>query len=404
MIEPELLLTPEEAAFQADVRGFLAQKFTPELQRQADLQTGVFAHGNLAAKWHRILHERGWAAPGWPVEHGGAGFTATQKYIFDQEFARAGTPNLPVAGTRLCGPVLIEYGTPEQKQYFLPRILSGEDVWCQGYSEPQAGSDLAALDCRAVREGYDYVVNGQKVWTTHAQFAQWMFALVRTSREGPRQAGISFLLVPMDLPGITVRPIISMSGEHEVNEVFFDDVRVPARHLVGAENQGWAIAKFLLVNERGSGSSASYLRNALGMLKKIAAPDGPFGRKAAGPSFIRRRAEIEIAVAALEQSEHTMLDAINRGEAAKTDSLASLHKLHVSSLMQAITELEVDAIGEYAQIDQGPVLFGGTSASRHVPARALTPVAHYLNMRAISIFGGSSEIQRNILARMALGL
>ena len=404
MIELELSLSPEEIAFRDEVRSFLAEKFTPELRHEADLQTGVFAHGDLAAKWHQILFEKGWAAPGWPQEHGGAGFTLTEKYIFDQECARAGTPNLPVAGTRLCGPVLIEFGTPEQKAFFLPRILSGEHVWCQGYSEPQAGSDLAALQCRAVRDGEDYVINGQKVWTTHAQFAQWIFVLVRTSSEGPRQAGISFLLVPMDTPGITVRPIISMSGEHEVNEVFFDDVRVQATNLVGEENQGWKIAKFLLVNERGSGSGASYLKNALGMLNKIIEPAGPFAESAADPSFARRLAEVEIEIAALEQSEHSLLEAVRRGETAAGDKLASMHKLHVSSIMQAITELEVDAIGQYAQIDQGPVLFSGECVSDKVPSQALTPVAHYLNMRAISIFGGSSEIQRNILTRTALGI
>jgi len=404
MIDIELELSAEDSAFREDVRAFLAEKFTPELQREAELQTGVFADGELSARWHRILFERGWAAPGWPTEHGGAGFSATRQYIFNDECARAGTPNLPVAGVRLCGPVLIEFGTPEQKERFLPRILSGEDVWCQGYSEPQAGSDLAALECKAERDGDDYVINGQKTWTTHAQFADWIFVLVRTSREGPRQAGISFLLVPMDAPGLTVRPIVSMSGEHEVNEVFFDDVRVPVSNLVGEENKGWNVAKFLLVNERGSGSGAAYLKNAHGLLSKIIADDGPFSGASADPMFARRLAEIEIEIAALEQSEHSLLEAITRGETARGHTLASIHKLHVSHIMQAITELEVDAIGAFAQIDQAPVLFGDGKASAHVPPRALTPVAHYLNMRAITIFGGSSEVQRNILARAALGL
>lgn len=404
MISLELELDAQDSAFRDEVREFLAEKFTPELRHEAALQTGVFANGELASRWHRILFERGWAAPGWPEQYGGAGFSATQQYIFNDECARAGTPNLPVAGVRLCGPVLIEFGTQEQKDYFLPRILSGEHVWCQGYSEPQAGSDLAALECRAQRDGDEYVINGQKTWTTHAQFAQWIFVLVRTSREGPRQAGISFLLVPLDAPGITVRPILSMSGEHEVNEVFFDDVRVPASNLVGEENQGWKVAKFLLVNERGSGSGAAFLKNALGMLNRIIAPGGPFADAGCNPAFARRLAEIEIEIAALEQSEHSLLEAVRRGEMERGDRLASTHKLHVSHLMQAITEMEVEAIGAFAQIDQAPVLFGGDDASDHVPPRALTPVAHYLNMRAISIFGGSSEIQRNILTRTALGL
>ena len=404
MIELELNLSAEEAAFRDAVRSFLAEKFTPRLRRMAALQTGVFAQGELAAEWHRILFERGWVAPNWPREYGGAGFTATQQYIFNDECARAGTPNMPVAAIRLCGPVLIAFGTPEQKRRFLPPMLSGEEIWCQGYSEPQAGSDLAALKCKAVRDGDDYVVNGQKSWTTHAQFAQWIFVLVRTASEGPRQAGINFLLVPMDAPGVTVRPVRSMSGEHEVNEIFFDDVRVPATNLVGNENDGWKIAKFLLMNERGSGSGAAYLKNALRMLRTIIASDGPFAASAQEPWFADRLAEIEIEVAALQQSEHSLLEAIRRGDAALSDILPSIHKLHVSELMQAITELEVDAIGGYAQIDQAGVLFGGERPSAQVPPRALTPVAHYLNMRAISIFGGASEVQRNILARAALGI
>lgn len=404
MLELDLPLTPDEIAFRERVRNFLAERFTAELRRETEMQTGVFANGALAAKWHRILYEAGWVAPGWPERYGGAAFTAAQKYIFDQECARAGTPELPVAGIRLCGPVLIEFGTEDQKAYFLPRILSGEHVWCQGYSEPQAGSDLAALECRAVRDGDTYVVTGQKVWTTHAQFADWIFVLVRTSRDGPRQAGISFLLVPLDAPGVRIRPIISMSGEHEVNEVFFDAVRVPVFNRVGDENQGWKVAKFLLINERGSGSAAAYLRNALGMLDKIVEPNGPFAANASDPAFALRRAEIEIGIAALEQSEHSLLEAARHTGGGGDDTMASIHKLHVSSLMQAITELEVDAIGEYAQIDQSAVLFGQSEPSPHTPRRALTPVAHYLNMRAISIFGGSSEIQRNILTRTALGI
>ena len=238
-------LSPEDLAFRDEVRTFLDAKFSPELRELSARQAGVFAEGELARRWHRILYEQGWIAPLWPTEYGGTGWTGAQREIFQAECAKVGTPSLPAMGLSLCAPVIMKFGSEAQKAYFLPRILSNEHYWCQGYSEPQSGSDLASLQTRAMRDGADYVVNGSKIWTTHAHYANWIFLLVRTSTEGKQQQGISFLVSPMDAPGITVRPIISMSGDHEVNQVFFDNVRIPVANRMGEENQGWTVAKYL---------------------------------------------------------------------------------------------------------------------------------------------------------------
>ena len=405
MITLDMELTPEDEAFRDQVRSFLEEKFTPELRREAERQIGIFANGDLTRRWHRILHEQGWVAPSWPKQFGGPGFTPTQKYIFSVECAAAGTPALPGMSVTMCGPVIQRFGTPEQQAFFLPRILSGEHYWCQGYSEPQSGSDLASLRCRAERDGDHYVINGQKLWTTHAQHANWIFALVRTGVEGPPQAGISFVVLPMDTPGLTVRPIISMSGEHEVNEVFFDDVRVPVGNLIGEENKGWAVAKFLLLNERGGGSAATYLKSVLTQLRQVvSAGKGGFPQALKRPSFRRRIADIEIDILAIEYAERAAVEAMASGVDALDDVLASIQKLKASETLQKITELEVEAIGPWAMVDQSEALFGDPPRPATGPARALTPVAHYLNFRAFTIFGGSSEVQRNILARTALGL
>ena len=405
MISFDFTLSPEDESFRQEVRKFLSTEFTAEMREEARLQTGIFAEGGLARRWHKTLYDKGWIAPSWPKSFGGAEFTPTQQYIFTEECAAAGTPALPAMGLQMCGPVIMQYGTPEQKEFFLPRLLSGEHYWCQGYSEPQAGSDLASLRTRAVRDGDDYVVNGQKIWTTHAQYANWIFLLVRTSTEGRPQAGISFLLVPMDTPGITVRPIRSMSGEHEVNEVFFDDVRVPVKNRVGEENKGWSVAKFLLINERGGGSSSTgYLKSALRGVREIRAAGGNLSNEAHTPSFTRRLAELEIDILAIEAAERIGVAALARGDAKLDDTMASIGKLKVSETLQKITEMKMDAIGQMALIDQTSALFDGGDAAGNVPDTAITPTAHYLNMRACTIFGGSSEVQRNILAKVALGL
>ena len=405
MISLDLELSPADTAFREEVRTFLAEKFTPDLRAESERQTGVFANGDLAKRWHRILFERGWAAPNWPTKFGGAGFSPTQQYIFAVESAAAGTPALPGMAITMCGPVIMRYGTPAQQEYFLPRMLSGEHYWCQGYSEPQSGSDLASLRCRADRDGDDYVVNGQKIWTTHAQHANWIFMLVRTQHDGPPQAGISFVVLPMSTPGITVRPILSMSGEHEVNEVFFDDVRVPVGNLIGEENKGWAVAKFLLLNERGGISAATYLKSCLARLHSVLAPQASgFSNVMSHPAFRRKLVEIEIDILAIECAERAMIQDLARGEGSIDATLASIQKLRTSETLQKISELGVEAIGAYAIVDQGPALFGNDCGAVIGPDQVLTPVATYLNMRAFTIFGGSSEVQRNILARTALGL
>jgi len=391
-------LDPGLVAFRDEVRAFLDTALTPQLRAWNARQAGVFAEGELCRLWHRILHEKGWAAPAWPKEHGGPGWTPMQRFIFADECARAGAPTLPAMGLQMCGPVLMRYGTPEQKAFFLPPMLSGEHYWCQGYSEPQSGSDLASLQTRAVRDGDDYVVAGSKIWTTHAHHANWMFLLVRTATEGRPQAGITFLLTPMDAPGITVRPIISISGEHEVNQVFLDDVRIPVRNRMGEENQGWTVAKHLLEFERGAGAAASRLTAQLQGARTIAEAEGWWDEDAA---FRRRWAELDIELQALDVVERGVAAALSAGREVG-DSVASRLKVAVSTLLQEITELGMGALGPCGIADQRSVLGMSATEPPVGPDYALTPTAKYLNSRAATIYGGSQEIQHNILARIIL--
>ena len=394
----------EDRAFEAEVRAFLKAKFTPDLRAAAARQAGVFAEGWLARRWHAILYEQGWIAPAWPEEYGGTGWTATQRYIYDRECGLAGTPSLPGMGLQLCGPVIIGYGTEAQKAFFLPRILSGEHYWCQGYSEPGSGSDLASLKTRAVREGDDYVVNGTKIWTTHAHEANWIFLLVRTGKEGKSQAGITFLLAPMDAQGLSVTPIISMSGEHEVNSVFLDNVRVPVANRVGEENEGWTVAKYLLEFERGGGSAAGRLNAQLHRLKAIAhAETGDDGRPLSEDQGFRERiAQLETEVMAVDWTERRQAAKRSNGGSAG-NTTASMLKLIVSETSQRISELSVEALGPHGWADQRGALGVGANEPVIGPDHALAPTARYLNARAATIFGGSSEVQRNILAK-SLGL
>ncbi len=389
----------EDVAFRDEVRTFLDEKLTPDMRAAAARQAGVFAEADLNRRWQKILHEKGWVAPSWPVEYGGPGWSPVQRHIFADECARADAPMLPAMGLQMCGPVLMGHGTPEQKAFFLPRMLSGEHYWCQGYSEPQSGSDLASLQTRAVRDGDDYVVNGSKIWTTHAHFANWMFLLARTSVEAKPQAGISFLLTPMDAPGITVRPILSISGEHEVNQVFFDNLRIPVKNLVGAENAGWTVAKYLLEFERGAGASASRLQKMVRVAKAIAVEEGLW---AESPDFRHRLLELEMEVTGLDHAERQAAARLSRGEGIG-DATASALKLTVSALQQRATELSLEALNHYAAPDQREALGLAANAPTIGPDYALTPTAKYLNSRAATIYGGSQEIQRNILARVILG-
>jgi alkylation response protein AidB-like acyl-CoA dehydrogenase len=400
----DLSLAPADLAFRDEVKSFLDEKFTPELRAATARQAGVFAEADLNRRWHKVLYERGWVAPSWPKEHGGTGWSIVQRYIFDTECANAGTPALPAMGLQMCGPVLMRFGTPEQKAFHLPRTLSGEHYWCQGYSEPGSGSDLASLQCRAAREGDHYIINGTKIWTTHAHFANWMFALVRTDNSGKPQTGITFLVLPMSTPGLSVQPIITMSGEHEVNQVFFDNVKVPVANRIGEENGGWTVAKYLLEFERGH-AFASRIRGMLRQVKVIASAerDGVGGTLMDDAAFCRKVYGLEIALEAVDYTERRAISSLSTGGNAG-DSVASLLKLKGTETMQMATELAVEALGFYACPDQRRALGMGANEAPIGPDYAITATARYLNTRASTIYGGSSEVQRNILARLALGL
>lgn len=380
--------------FTLEVRAFLDEAFTADLREESDRQVGIFAAPTLAARWHRILYERGWIAPSWPVTYGGTGWTPAQRAVFEQECARVNTPVLPTMGLLMCGPVLIGHGTPQQKAYFLPKILSGEHFWCQGYSEPGAGSDLADLKTRAVRDGEHYIVEGTKIWTTYAHIASWIFMLVRTDPQAKPQAGISFLLISLDSPGITVTPIRSISGEHELNQIFFDAVRVPVANLVGTENQGWTVAKYLLEFERGGGSATMRTLRVVGLLRRIVSNEG-----VVEPDVLHRLARLEIEIAATEWTQKRMLEDIEDGKSVGNAN-ASILKLKASELYQEASSLYYDALGAWGLAEQRAALDG--NGKIRGPAHALTGAARYMNSRALSIFGGSSEIQRGIIAKAFL--
>ncbi|MBI5718989.1 MAG: acyl-CoA dehydrogenase family protein [Burkholderiales bacterium] len=392
----DLSYSPEEEAFRHEVRGWL------EANLPADIRDKVVGYRGLSkedyVRWHKILAAKGWAVPHWPTEWGGTGWNITQRYICDEEFGLAGAPTLPPFGPAMCASVLLRFGTPEQKARFLPRIREGDDFWVQGYSEPGAGSDLAALKTRAERKGDHYVVNGQKIWTTLGHYGDWIFCLVRTdSTAEKRQEGISFLLMDMKAPGITVRPLILMDGGHEVNEVFFDDAKVPLENLVYEENKGWTVAKYLLGHERmGSGAVGSSKRE-LAALRALAAREMKGGRPLLeDPRFRDRLSRAEIELEALEITSMRFLDKMRRtGQPPGAD--VSMLKIRGTEVQQAITELMMQAVGPMAQpfkaVDSGSI--------DHFTSR-LAP--RYFNYRKASIYAGSNEIQRNIIAKMTLGL
>ena len=390
----DLDLCPDQLSFRDEVRAFLDEALTPELRRGAALTSGVFAEPDVARPWQAALEAKGWLVYFWPEAAGGPGWGAVQRWIFETECARAGAPVLPGMGLKLVGPVLYTYGTPDQQSRFLPPLRSAEHVWAQGFSEPGAGSDLASLRTRAVRDGGEYIVNGQKIWTTQAQYANWLFALVRTDTEVKAQRGISFLLIDMHSPGVTVRPILSASGDHELNEVFLEDVRVPVENLVGAEGEGWSIAKFLLENERGGTGYAPQLLADLDRLERSAALAGSLRDRA-----VRLRLEAE----ALEMTELRTLLEIEAGAAPAPRSLAV--KLIASEVRQGIEALAVDAFGLAGLQLPAARPFHAHNAPRLIgsPSAGLA-AARYLNARAWSIFGGTSEIQLTILAKIAVGL
>ncbi len=392
----DVSFSPEEERFRSEVREFIAgamPKLGKTSRRDFETKDDFLA-------WHRLLYKQGWVAPHWPTQYGGTGWNVTQRYIFNEESARAETPVLLPFGLSMVGPVIFTYGNEEQKQKFLPRILSGEDWWCQGYSEPGAGSDLASVKCRAVREGDHYIVNGQKTWTTLAQFADWIFCLVRTDLSAKQQEGISFLLIDMKTPGITVKPIIVLDGAHEVNEVFFDNVKVPVANRIGEENKGWTYAKFLLVNERSGIAGIARSKKAIERLKQIGRAEMMDGKPLIDTDeFARKIAETEIDLSALEYTELRTLAQESKGQMAGPES--SILKIKGTEIQQRITELTVEAIGYYAYpYDR----FFGDNEYPPGPDYAAGASGNYFNMRKTSIFGGSNEIQRNIIAKAVLGL
>ena len=387
--------TMDDGAFLATVRAWLKDNLPDDIRTRWLNGSALFTIPEDAIRWQRILHSRGWAAPHWPVEHGGPGWSVARQYAFEMECARAGAPPVMATGTHMIGPVLMKFGTPEQQARFLPRVLACDDYWCQGYSEPGSGSDLASLKTRAVRDDGEYVVNGSKIWTSHAHAAGWMFALVRTGDYPKPQQGISFLMLPMDTPGITVRPLITIGNDHELNQVFFDDVRVPADYCVGAEDDRWTVAKYLLEFERGGNFYGGWLAANLVRLRALAAVSGADS----DPAFRRRMAEAEVESETIAIGSLRLLSRLTAGGNPGPESSAA--KLRGSEVNQLVTELTMMAAGEYAA-PQRP--FDSLNAPGPHLAEEVDAANRYFEARAISIMGGSSEVQKNILAKVVLGL
>ncbi|MEA1943320.1 MAG: acyl-CoA dehydrogenase family protein [Pseudomonadota bacterium] len=391
----DLNFTPEEDAFRQEVRTFLKENLSEELANK--VRNGRELTKQDIESWHALLQTRSWLATTWPEEYGGPGWNAVQRHIFEEECAFANAPRIVPFGVGMLGPVLIKFGSDEQKAEILPRILSGEDWWCQGYSEPGAGSDLASLKTRAVRDGDDYIINGQKTWTTLGQFADKIFCLVRTSTEGKPQEGISFVLVDLNTPGIEMRPIKLIEGGFEVNEVFFTDVRVPVANRVGEENQGWTIAKYLLGHERTNIAGVGASTEALNQLKALGRKVKRYGKPlAADPIFAAKVAEVEIDLEAMSMTNLRMLF----GRSDAQGSVSSMLKIKGTVIRQAINDLSRRALGPAAAPFPSEEVIGNYGIA---PPEAAANAASYFNNRKLSIFGGSNEIQRNIIAKETFG-
>jgi len=411
----DLAWSATDLAFRDEVRAFLAEKLTPELRQAGRLMTSVYADHQASMEWQRILHERGWAAPAWPVEHGGCDWSLTQHYIFSRESQLAGAPSLSPMGIRMVAHAIVKFGTDAQKDFFLPRILTGEVFFCQGYSEPEAGSDLAALTMAAVLDdgAGELICTGSKIWTTHAGEANWMFALVRTSKTQKKQQGITFVLIDMTTPGIQIRPLVMTSGEEIQNQVFFDEVRVPKSNVLGQIDDGWTVAKYLLEFERGGGAASPALQVMAEEIATVAAeqPAPGGGRLLDDPAFARKLADARIRTEVLEILEYRVLAALASG--GHPGPGASMLKVLATELSQSLTELAMEAAGPRGRVYQPHATFPGGPVSEYEPPpdgyvsgdewQAVAPL-RYFNDRAGSIYAGSNEIQRNILAKAALGL
>jgi alkylation response protein AidB-like acyl-CoA dehydrogenase len=395
----DLNYSEADRRFRMEVRSWLAENLPKDLQHK--VLNHIRLNKEEFARWHKILAKKGWVAPAWPIEWGGTGWNATQRHIFDEECASAGTPMIMAFGVSMVAPVMMKFATEAQKSYYLPRIYDCTDWWCQGYSEPGSGSDLASLKTRADRDGDFYVVNGQKTWTTLGQYADMMFCLVRTAHTERKQEGISFLLIDMNTPGITVRPIITLDEDHEVNEVFFDNVRVPVQNLVGEENKGWTYAKYLLGHERTGIAAVGRSKRELAFLKRLAQQHHKNGKPLIEDAlFGARVASLEIELMALEL---TVLRVVSsEGAARGPGPEASLLKIKGTEVQQGLTELMLEALGPYGMPFERDFLEGRVEHA--VDDDAAPIAAYYFNFRKTSIYGGSNEIQKNIISQMILGI
>jgi len=397
----DLNYTPQEQSFRAEVRAFVNAKLPADIRDK--VKGGKRLGKDDFLRWQKILHAQGWGAPGWPARFGGPGWSAVQQHIFDEECAAGGAPLQIPFGLRMVAPVIMSFGSPAQQDRFLPRIADGSDWWCQGYSEPGAGSDLASLKTRAENRGDHYVVNGQKTWNTLGQHADWIFCLVRTGTEGRPQEGISFLLIDMKTPGITVRPIIMNDGEHEINEVWFEEVKVPVENRVGEENRGWTYAKFLLGHERTGIAGVGRSKAALDHLKAIARAQPKAGKPLIEDARFRDRiAQVELELMALEITNMRVLSAEKEKKAPGPE--ASILKIKGSEIQQNIAELQMLALGHDALPWLPEALDLGWDGEPVGPDYAAPLSGHYFNYRKTTIYGGSNEIQKNIIAQMILGL
>ncbi|MDC3322862.1 acyl-CoA dehydrogenase family protein [Gammaproteobacteria bacterium] len=390
-----------EVLFKEEVKGFLDSELTADLVSAAKHTSAVFTEKDVAMEWQSKLVKKGWLVPSWPEEYGGTNWTETQKYIFSSECAKAGAPNLIPMGLAMIGPLLLGRGTKEQKDYYIPRIISGEDYWCQGYSEPGAGSDLASLQCRAVRQGDQYVINGTKIWTTHAHLANKIFCLVRTDNSGKKQQGITFLMLDMDQPGVKVEPILTMAQDHDFNQVVFTDAIANVKDRIGEENDGWSVAKYLLEFERSGGvggsKSLSDIEFIRRLIDKIVLTHND--KNFINP-YLVKVAELEIKAQAIQYTSLRILSSIREGDSPGPES--SMMKTLATDLEQEIAELTLDVIGYYGIPFQDTSFGTNESAIGDETFRSIA--GKYQNLRATTIYGGSNEIQRNIMAKAVLGL
>jgi alkylation response protein AidB-like acyl-CoA dehydrogenase len=401
----DLKYTAEEEAFRAEVRAFFEAALPADIR--ARTRMGKRLCKDDLTRWQRILHAHGWGAVMWPQRFGGTGWSVIQQYIFDEERADIGAPPQNAFSLKMLAPVLMSFANSAQQEYFLPRILAGEDWWCQGYSEPGSGSDLASLRTSALRRGDHYLVNGQKTWNTLGQYADWIFCLVRTSSEGRPQQGISFLLIDMNSPGISRKPITMLDGEHEINEIWFDNVQVPVHHLVGEENKGWTYAKFLLTHERTTNAGVGGCKRALKKLKEIAGAQMSGGRPLIEDARFRDRiAKVELELMALEITNLRVLSAANESRALGPE--VSVLKIKGSEIQQALAELQMQALGPDALPYLREALESDWAAdaafAEHYPSYAPPLSGQYFNLRKTTIYAGSSEIQKNIISQHILGL